>query len=140
MADDPYNLKRFVEAQSLVYKTVTAELKSGRKQTHWMWFVFPQRAGLGHSPMARKYAIYSAEEAKAYLDHAVLGPRLRECTQLVLDIEGRTLHEIFGSPDDLKFCSSMTLFAEAADDDQLFAAALEKYDCAVERPGTSYCE
>jgi uncharacterized protein (DUF1810 family) len=127
MADDPFNLDRFIEAQAPLYETVVAELKSGRKRTHWMWFVFPQLTGLGRSPMAQKYAIDSAEEAKAYLAHAVLGPRLRECTQLVLDIEGRTLHEILGAPDDLKFRSSMTLFAEAAADNQLFAAALDKY-------------
>jgi uncharacterized protein (DUF1810 family) len=127
VADDPYNLQRFVEAQAPVYDSVLDELRSGRKQTHWMWFVFPQLAGLGHSPMARKYAIASAEEAKAYLEHAVLGPRLRECTQRVLDIEGRTLQEIFGSPDDLKFRSSMTLFAGVAKGDRLFAAALERY-------------
>ena len=127
MADDPYNLNRFVEAQAPVYKTVVAELKSGRKQTHWMWFVFPQLAGLGRSPMAQSYAIASVAEAAAYLDHPVLGARLRECTRLVVEIENRTLHEIFGSPDDLKFRSCMTLFAEAAGGDQLFAAALHKY-------------
>ena len=127
MADDPFNLNRFIEAQAPVYETVVAELQSGRKRTHWMWFVFPQLAGLGRSPMAQKYAIASAAEAQAYLAHAVLGRRLRECTQLVLDIDDRTLHEIFGSPDDLKFRSSMTLFAEAAQDNQIFAAALDKY-------------
>jgi uncharacterized protein (DUF1810 family) len=130
VADDPYNLKRFVDAQAPVYETVVAELKSGRKQTHWMWFVFPQLSGLGHSPMARQYAIASAEEAKAYLDHDVLAPRLRECTQLVLEIKGRTLREIFGSPDDLKFRSSMKLFSEAAEDKRLFTAALDKYGLA----------
>lgn len=127
VADDPFNLNRFTEAQAPVYETVVAELQSGSKRTHWMWFVFPQLAGLGRSPMAQKYAIASAAEAQAYSAHAVLGPRLRECTQLVLDIDDRTLHEIFGSPDDLKFRSSMTLFAEAAQDNRLFSAALEKY-------------
>lgn len=127
MAGDPHKLQRFIDAQDPVYETVTAELMSGRKQTHWMWFVFPQLAGLGHSPMAREYAIASGDEAKAYLDHPVLGPRLRECTQLVLDIQGRTLQDIFGSPDDLKFRSSMTLFAGVAQNHSLFAAALKKY-------------
>ena len=127
MPDDPYNLQRFVKAQDPVYGAVTAELRSGRKQTHWMWFVFPQLVGLGRSPMSQRYAISSSEEAQAYLEHPVLGPRLRECMQLVLDIQGRTLREIFGSPDDLKFRSSMNLFADAAPGDQLFAAALEKY-------------
>ena len=127
MADDPYDLNRFIDAQAPVYETVVAELKSGRKRTHWMWFIFPQLAGLGRSPMAQSYAIASVAEAAAYLDHPVLGLRLRECTQLVLEIDNRTLREIFGSPDDLKFRSSMTLFAEAAAGDQLFAAALHKY-------------
>lgn len=127
MADDPYNLNRFIEAQDAVYETVTAELKAGRKRTHWMWFVFPQAAGLGQSPMSRKYAIGSADEARAYLAHPVLGQRLRECTQLVLDIQGRTLHDIFGSPDDLKFRSSMTLFSGVAPSKQPFQTALERY-------------
>ena len=127
MADDPYNLNRFIRAQDAVYETVTAELKSGRKQTHWMWFVFPQPVGLGRSPMSQKYAIASPQEARAYLAHAVLGLRLSECTQLVLEVQGRTLHDIFGSPDDLKFRSSMTLFSSIAPDNQLFKAALEKY-------------
>jgi uncharacterized protein (DUF1810 family) len=127
VADDPYNLNRFIQAQDAVYETVTAELKSGRKQTHWMWFVFPQPAGLGRSPMSQKYAIASPEEARAYLAHAVLGQRLSECMQLVLEVQGRTLHEIFGSPDDLKFRSSMALFSSVAPDNKLFKAALEKY-------------
>ena len=127
MADDPYDLNRFIDAQPPVYETVVAELKSGRKRTHWMWFIFPQLAGLGRSPMAQRYAIASLAEAAAYLEHPVLGARLRECAQLVLEIENRTLHEIFGSPADLKFRSSMSLFAEAADDNAVFAAALRKY-------------
>ena len=101
MADDPYDLNRFIDAQAPVYETVVAELKSGRKRTHWMWFIFPQLAGLGRSPMAQRYAMASVAEAAAYLDHPVLGARLRECTRLVVEIENRTLHEIFGSPADL---------------------------------------
>lgn len=121
------NLGRFVEAQAPVYDRALAELKAGRKQSHWMWFVFPQIAGLGHSPMAQHYAIQNLAEARAYLAHPLLGARLRECAQAVLDVEGKTAHEIFGSPDDLKFRSSMTLFAHAAPDEKLFRAALEKY-------------
>lgn len=124
MADDPYNLSRFVLAQEPVYESVLAELKAGRKRTHWMWFVFPQAAGLGQSPMSRKYAIGSEDEARAYLAHPTLGARLRECTQLVLKIEGRTIHDIFGSPDDLKFRSCMTLFSSVAPEDALFKTAL----------------
>ena len=120
------NLERFVEAQAPVYDRALIELKAGRKQSHWMWFVFPQIAGLGHSPMAQHYAIQNLTEAQAYLTHPLLGARLRECTQTALDIEGKTAHEIFGSPDDLKFCSSMTLFDLASPND-VFRVALEKY-------------
>ena len=125
--DDPYDLRRFVEAQEPVYRQVCAELRGGRKTSHWMWFVFPQIRGLGRSPMAQKYAIASLAEAQGYLAHPILGPRLRECTQLVVDVEGRTAPEIFGSPDDIKFRSSMTLFAFAAPDEPLFKTALTKY-------------
>ena len=121
------NLERFVEAQAPVYDRALSELKAGRKQSHWMWFVFPQIAGLGHSPMAHHYAIHGLAEARAYLEHPLLGARLRECTQTALDVEGKTAHEIFGSPDDLKFRSSMTLFARAAPDEELFGAAIKKY-------------
>ena len=124
--DDPYDLQRFVEAQNPVYDRVVAELASGRKKSHWMWFVFPQIAGLGGSPMAISYAISSLDEAKAYLAHPILGARLRECISLVNRIEGRSIDEIFGSPDNKKFRSSMTLFAHAADDG-LFEQALLKY-------------
>ena len=124
---DPYGLERFVAAQDPVFEQVRAELRAGRKRTHWMWFVFPQMQGLGHSPMAQKYAIVSREEASAYLEHLVLGPRLRECTKLVNRVEGRTLNQIFGYPDDLKFRSSMSLFAGATADNQVFKNALEKY-------------
>jgi len=120
------NLERFVEAQAPIYARALAELKAGAKQSHWMWFIFPQIAGLGHSAMAQMYAIQDLAEAQAYLAHSVLGPRLRECTQAVLDIDGKTAHAIFGSPDDLKFRSSMTLFDSAAPTD-IFRTALEKY-------------
>src|SRR5882724_5032291 len=113
-ADDPYDLQRFVDAQNPVYDRVRAELRSGRKQTHWMWFIFPQIAGLGHSAMAQRYAISSLQEAQAYLDHAILGSRLRDCTGLVTRVEGRTAREILGPPDDMKFRSCLTLFAHAA--------------------------
>jgi uncharacterized protein (DUF1810 family) len=135
-ASDPYNLQRFVDAQQGVYARVLAELRSGQKSSHWMWFVFPQIQGLGHSATARRFAISSLAEARAYLQHAVLGPRLRECTQLVNRVEGRPIHAIFGSPDDLKFHSSMTLFARAAPDNALFLAALLKYFGGEEDPGT----
>ncbi|MGO4882844.1 MAG: DUF1810 domain-containing protein [Bryobacteraceae bacterium] len=125
--DDPYNLRRFVEAQDPVYTQVCAELRSGRKTGHWMWFIFPQIAGLGSSATAREFAISSRGEAEAYLAHPVLGPRLRECTGLVTAIEGRTLDEIFGYPDDLKFRSSMTLFSKVNGDDEVFMVALRKY-------------
>jgi uncharacterized protein (DUF1810 family) len=123
---DPFDLKRFVDAQAPVYPRVLSELRQGRKQSHWMWFIFPQLAGLGHSPMAQRFAIRSRDEALAYLGHDVLGPRLRECTTLVNAVEGRTIQEILGNPDDLKFHSSMTLFG-AVSSDPLFAAAIRKF-------------
>src|ERR1700758_1401235 len=126
-ASDPFDLKRFVEAQAPVYRSVVDELRGGRKRGHWMWFVFPQLRGLGSSPMAARYGISSLDEARAYLAHAVLGPRLRECTRLVNEIQGRSIDEIFGSPDDLKLCSSMTLFARATDDNEDFVALLDRY-------------
>ena len=121
-----FDLKRFVEAQAPVYASVVAELRRGRKQSHWMWFIFPQLAGLGLSEMAQRYAIGSRDEARAYLGHAVLGPRLCECTALVNAVEGRTIRDILGSPDDLKFRSSMTLFA-AVSSDPAFTAAIAKF-------------
>ncbi len=124
---DPHDLQRFVEAQSPVISQVKTELRSGRKRSHWMWFVFPQVAGLGSSRLARRYAIGSREEAVAYAGHPVLGPRLRECTELVNGIEGRSASEVFGSPDDRKFQSSMTLFAAVAADPTPFETALERY-------------
>jgi len=104
-----------------------SKLKQGRKTSHWMWFIFPQLSGLGHSPLAQKFAIDSLAEAQAYLQHPVLGARLIECTQLVLQIDGRSVEEIFGYPDDLKFHSCMTLFATVTPKNDLFAAALQKY-------------
>lgn len=124
---DPYDLRRFIEAQQAVYQRVIMELSGGRKRSHWMWFIFPQIAGLGHSAMARRYAIASRGEAMAYLAHPVLGPRLVECTLLVNRIAGKTVGEIFGSPDDMKFRSSMTLFATVAVDCSIFDEALRQY-------------
>ncbi|WP_437720909.1 DUF1810 domain-containing protein [Sorangium sp. So ce861] len=124
---DPYDLQRFVDAQAPVYDRVLAELRRGQKTSHWMWFIFPQVQGLGYSAMARRYGIASKAEAEAYLQHPTLGPRLIECTRLVNQIEGCSLVDIFDSPDDMKFCSSMTLFARAAPDNETFLAALEKY-------------
>jgi uncharacterized protein (DUF1810 family) len=126
-ATDPYNLQRFVEAQRDGYEDVCAELRAGSKRSHWMWFIFPQIKGLGTSPTANWFAISSLDEAHAYLQHAVLGQRLRECTELVNLVEGRSLREIFGSPDDLKFRSCMTLFAEATAENGVFLDALRKY-------------
>ena len=133
---DPFNLQRFLDAQARSYEAALAELTAGAKRTHWMWFVFPQIAGLGLSPTAQLYAIGSLEEAQAYLAHPVLGPRLRDCTAAVLAVCGRTAHEIFGSPDDLKFRSSMTLFREAAPEEPLFQQALADYFDARPDPRT----
>jgi len=125
--DDPHDLQRFVDAQATVIDRVRAELARGRKRSHWMWFIFPQIAGLGFSAMAQRYAIGSLDEARAYLNHPVLGPRLEDCTRLVLAADGSTASDIFGWPDDMKFRSSMTLFAQAAPDRPVFAEALRKY-------------
>jgi len=126
-ADDPYDLQRFVDAQSRCFDRVCRELSEGHKQTHWMWFIFPQLKGLGHSAMALRYAISSRQEAEAYLSNPILGSRLRHCTQLVMVVEGRSIEEIFEVPDDLKFRSSMTLFANTAGENKIFKAALQKY-------------
>ena len=123
---DPFDLQRFLDAQAPIYARVVAELRRAQKQTHWMWFVFPQLAGLGHSAMAQRFAIASREEAVAYLGHGVLGPRLRECTAVVTAVEGRSAREILGSPDDLKFQSSMTLFGAVSSDPE-FSAAIAKF-------------
>jgi len=124
---DSFNLKRFVDAQDPLIDQISAELAAGKKRTHWMWFVFPQIQGLGHSEMARRYAISSVAEAEAYLAHPVLGERLLALTQIVNALEGRSVEQIFGYPDDLKFHSSMTLFAHAATDKAPFEEALNKY-------------
>jgi uncharacterized protein (DUF1810 family) len=134
-AGDLYNLKRFLEAQAPVYARVCEELRAGEKRSHWMWFIFPQIRGLGRSPMAERFAIGSLEEARAYLKHAVLGGRLRECTELVNRVEGRTASEIFGLPDDLKFHSSMTLFAKAGDEPE-FRRVIDKYFAGKMDSGT----
>ncbi len=121
------DLQIFVQAQEDIYEQALAELKNGSKESHWMWFVFPQIAGLGNSEMARKYAIPNLADAKAYLSHDLLGSRLRECTEAVLAVEGRTAHEILGSPDDMKLKSCMTLFEVADGPDSVFSSILEKY-------------
>jgi len=126
-SNDSHDLERFVEAQDPVIEQVKKELRAGRKRSHWMWFVFPQVEGLGKSRKARRYAISSQQEADAYLAHPVLGSRLRGCTGIVNGIEGRSANEIFGSPDDLKFRSSMTLFEAVTDDPSPFRRALELY-------------
>lgn len=127
MVHDAFNLRRFVDAQEPVFSEALLELERGHKRTHWMWFVFPQLAGLGSSPMARHFGIHSLEEARAYLHHPLLGPRLRQCCEALLKVEGRSAHEILGSPDDLKFRSCLTLFELAAPGEPLFARCLEKY-------------
>lgn len=125
--DDVFDLRRFVEAQAGVFEAAMAELRAGRKRTHWMWFVLPQIAGLGFSATAQRYAISGRAEAQAFLRHEILGPRLRRCAEIVNGLEGRTAHEIFGSPDDRKFFSSMTLFAAVAEEGSAFAQALDRY-------------
>ena len=125
--DDPHDLQRFVDAQDAVYARVKEELARGAKASHWMWFVFPQLKGLGRSAIAQHYGIASREEAQAYWRHPLLGPRLKECTELVLGVAGKTALQVFGSPDDLKFCSSMTLFERVVPDEPAFGRAIEKY-------------
>jgi len=124
--EDTFKLNRFVEAQKRVMEDVRRELTQGLKQSHWMWFVFPQLKGLGSSPLAQRFGLSSLDEARAYLAHPLLGRTLRECTSLMLDIQDKTAREILGTPDDMKFRSSMTLF-DAAGDDDIFAKALDKY-------------
>ena len=126
-SDDIHRLQRFVDAQNEVFDEVRSELRAGRKSSHWIWFIFPQIKGLGHSASAREFAIRSREEAAAYAAHPILGPRLRECTRLVNSIEGRAITQILGTPDDLKFRSSMTLFAKVCPDDPIFTDAIGKY-------------
>jgi len=125
---DPHDLERFVDAQAPAYDAALGELRAGTKRTHWMWFIFPQVRGLGFSPLARRYGIASLDEARAYLAHPVLGPRLHACVDAVLTHPGRSLHAIFGSPDDLKFGSSMTLFALADGTvENVFVRALDQF-------------
>src|SRR3984893_18382154 len=124
---DRHDLRRFVDAQEEVFEEVRSELRAGRKTSHWIWFIFPQIQGLGHSATARKFAILSREEAAAFAAHPILGPRLRECTRLVNAIEGRGIRQILGTPDDLKFRSSMTLFAKTCPDDPICGEAIDKY-------------
>jgi len=126
-SDDPFHLERFVLAQERVYSHVLSELRAGEKMSHWMWFIFPQIRGLGRSPISIEYAIHSRDEAQAYWQHPVLGPRLKECTHLVLLVEGRSAFEIFDEPDDMKFRSCMTLFTQVSSDDDIFERALDKY-------------
>jgi uncharacterized protein (DUF1810 family) len=121
-------MQRFLDAQAGVFDTALIELRAGRKRTHWMWFIFPQLRGLGRSPTAEYYGIDSLDEARAYLAHDVLGPRLIACTEAVLEHDGTPLNEIFGSPDDLKFCSSMTLFARAGGEQNgIFRTAVQRF-------------
>jgi uncharacterized protein (DUF1810 family) len=125
--EDPHKLNRFISAQEGIYDDVLAELRGGRKRTHWMWFIFPQIDGLGHSATTRYYAVKSMEEARRYLAHPVLGKRLVECTAAVLAVEGRSISDIFGYPDDMKLMSSMTLFSHAAGPGSVFVRVLDKY-------------
>ena len=142
---DPFDLKRFVRAQESDYRRALEEIAAGRKRSHWMWYIFPQFAGLGLSSTSRHYAIGSLDEARAYLAHPILGPRLIECAGATLTVEGRSAHDIFGSPDDMKLRSSATLFALVSPEDSVFQRVLERYfdgkrdertlDLVVERSG-----
>jgi uncharacterized protein (DUF1810 family) len=136
MPSDFFNLQRFLEAQNPVYSAILRELRQGQKRTHWMWFIFPQLIGLGRSEIAIWYSLSRLEEARAYLAHPLLGARLRECTQIVSDVKGRSAHAIFGTPDDLKFHSSMTLFEQAAEADSIFTTAIDKYFDGNRDPAT----
>jgi uncharacterized protein (DUF1810 family) len=127
ISNDPYNLQRFLDAQNPIYEQVCRELRAGKKKSHWMWFIFPQLRGLGSSPTALAFGISSLAEAHAYLEHPILGARIRECTRLVNEVENQSIHQILGYPDDLKFRSSMTLFASVGVDAQIFKDALQKY-------------
>ncbi len=129
---DAYDFDRFIEAQRGVYETALAEIRRGRKMSHWMWFIFPQLAGLGSSVTARRYAIASLGEARAYLAHPLLGPRLRECSEAASQLKGRSAADVFGHPDDLKLCSSLTLFEAADPAARMFGQALETL-CAGRR-------
>lgn len=134
--DHSFDLQRFVDAQASIYAQVRSELEAGQKRTHWMWFIFPQIQGLGSSSMAQQFAISGLTEASAYLAHPVLGPRLRQCTDLVNAVEKRSVGQIFGYPDDLKFHSSISLFARATEDNGVFTTALERYFLGKLDPAT----
>ena len=125
--DDPHDLARFVEAQAGDYDRALAEIKGGRKRSHWMWYIFPQIEGLGSSSMSRRYAIKSVAEARAYLDHPLLGRRLADCAEAAMGVEGRSAREVFGSPDDMKLKSCATLFASVTPPDSVFSRLLDKY-------------
>jgi uncharacterized protein (DUF1810 family) len=125
--DDPHDLNRFVEAQAADYSRALGEIKAGRKRTHWMWYIFPQFAGLGFSSTSRHFAVRSLAEARAYLRHPILGPRLVECAEALLNVEGASANDIFGSPDDLKLCSCVTLFAHVSPSGSVFERVLEKF-------------
>jgi uncharacterized protein (DUF1810 family) len=136
MADDPYDLERFVTAQGAIYERALGELRRGSKTSHWMWFVFPQIAGLGLSDMAQRYSIASLDEARAYLRHPVLGPRLRTCAAVVAETTGRSAEQIFGGVDAMKLRSSMTLFLRAAPDEDVFATVLQRHFDGEPDPAT----
>ena len=127
MRADPYDLQRFIDAQQRDYRTALDEIGAGRKRSHWMWYIFPQYHGLGFSPTSVHFAIKSADEARAYLAHPVLGAGLRECVDALLSLDGRSAHEIFGSPDDLKLRSSMTLFAQVSPAGSIFEQVIDRY-------------
>jgi uncharacterized protein (DUF1810 family) len=133
---DPFDLGRFVSAQQGIYDQALAEVRAGRKRSHWMWFIFPQLVGLGHSPTTERYAIKSLAEARAYMAHPVLGSRLVECSEALLSLHGRSASEIFGSPDDLKLRSSMTLFAHVAEPGSVFGRVVDRYYDGEEDPRT----
>ena len=124
---DPYNVQRFLDAQERDYQRALAEIKAGQKRSHWMWYIFPQYDGLGFSPTSIHFSIKSPEEARAYLGHSILGPRLHECVEALLSLNGRSAHQIFGSPDDLKLKSSMTLFACISPEGSVFEQVIDKY-------------
>jgi uncharacterized protein (DUF1810 family) len=126
-ASDPYDLNRFLQAQQNAYQRALSEIRSGRKRSHWMWYIFPQYDGLGFSSTSKRYAIKSVAEAEAYLRHSVLGPRLVECAEAVLGVEGRSASEVFGSPDDIKLRSCVTLFAAVSPPGSVFERVLEKF-------------
>jgi len=136
IAGDPHDLGRFLQAQEGDYEAALSELRNGRKRSHWMWYVFPQYNGLGSSSTSKRYAIKSIAEAEAYLNHPVLGPRLRECAEAVCRVEGRSAHDIFGSPDDMKLRSSATLFASVSPAGSVFERLLDRY-FAGERDGNT---